>query len=474
MSIIFNQSIQSGIVPDDMKIAKIIPIYKSDDKKLVSNYRPISVLPAFSKIIERLVYNRLLDFIDKNKILSDNQYGFRKNISTSMALMDLIDKISSSIENNEYTLGIFLDLAKAFDTVNHEILLNKLYHYGIRGTPHVWFKNYLSHRLQYVYLNGTKSDELLMTCGVPQGSILGPLLFILYINDLTTVTKLLTFIMFADDTNIFINGSNLENLTSTANCELKKISDWFSANLLSLNIKKTNYLIFGNKKISDLQILINNEMITRVHETKFLGVIIQSNLKWDSHISLIKNKISKSIGIMNKAKDLLSTQHLKILYQSLVEPYLNYCCIIWGSPNKTTAHEILHKLQKRAIRHITYAQFRTHTKPLFHKLNLLNIYDLCLVQTMTFIFKSTNSLLPIKYRNYFTTTKEMYSYSTRSSQASNLFIAQAKKSCRINTAIMRGPKLWNALPSYIRSSPSLGIFKRCLKKHLSTIYITVK
>ena len=172
-----------------------------------------------------------------------------------MALLDLIDKISTSIENKEYTLGIFLDLAKAFDTVNHKILLNKLFSYGIRGTAYNWFKNYLSNRHQYVYLNNTKSDNLSVTCGVPQGSILGPLLFLLYINDLNTVSNLLTIIMFADDTNIFISGHNLnlQNLNLTANIELKKISDWFSANLLSLNIKKLIIYYLATKNLTTYQ-----------------------------------------------------------------------------------------------------------------------------------------------------------------------------------------------------------------------------
>ena len=201
---------QDGVVPDDLKIAKIIPVYKSDDKKTISNYRPISVLPAFSKILERLVYNRLLDFINKHELLSDSQYGFRQKISTSMALIDLVDQISMSMENKKYTIGIFLDLAKAFDTVNHNILLKKLFHYGVRGTSQSWFKSYLTNRQQYVSINGINSHKLAITCGVPQGSILGPLLFILYINDLNSVSKLVSFIMFADDTNIFISGSNLQ------------------------------------------------------------------------------------------------------------------------------------------------------------------------------------------------------------------------------------------------------------------------
>lgn len=470
LSIVCNKSIQDGIFPDSLKIAKIVPVYKSDDKRTVSNYRPISVLPAFSKVLERLVYNRLLDFINKNEILSKNQYGFRHQISTSMALIDLVDQISTSIENNEHTVGIFLDLAKAFDTVNHNILLKKLNHYGIRGVPHNWFKNYLMNRYQYVNLNGTKSEKLPVTCGVPQGSILGPLLFLLYINDLNLVSNLLTFIMFADDTNLFIKGHNINSLTLTLNLELDKISDWFNANLLSLNIKKTNYILFGNKKMSDVAIFINRENIVRVHETKFLGIIIQANLKWNIHISMIKNKIAKSIGVINKAKYLLTSSHLKLLYHTLIEPYLNYCCMIWACPEKTTALEAIHRLQKRSARIISFAAFRAHSKPLFIQHNILNIYDLCRVQILLFVFKSINHLLPSRYFSYFTLIENLHHYSTRSSNDGKLYISYAKKLCRINTVALWGPKCWNSLPAQVRSPLSLYSFKSGLKKYLLSQY----
>ena len=241
-------------MPDQTKIARVTPIFKSDDPSALNNYRPISVLSSLSKIFERVIYNRTVNFLNKHKIICDRQFGFRQGYSTYMAALSISDFISKGFDNNEFTLGIFLDLSKAFDTVDHTILLSKLFHYGIRGVAHDWFRDYLSNRKQLVIVNDCSSSLRDITCGVPQGSILGPLLFLLYINDLPLCSKELSFFLFADDTSILYKTKDPHSSTPLINHELRLVSDWFKANKLSLNVKRQISCYFINNT-TNLKIL---------------------------------------------------------------------------------------------------------------------------------------------------------------------------------------------------------------------------
>ena len=233
-------SLLSGTYPANLKTARVVPIYKKGDHALFENYRPISILSWLSKVIERLVFNRLIDFFDNNNLLSNNQYGFRPGHSTEMALLSTTNKLYNALNNNKSCVGNFLDLSKAFDTINHEILLHKLTLYGVRGIARDWFYSYLSNRSQFVNYNGVTSDLCNIDCGVPQGSILGPLLFIIYTNDICQVSNKSTVVLFADDTNIFYKGTDPQTLHETILSDLNLYVDWFGANKLSLNSGKTD------------------------------------------------------------------------------------------------------------------------------------------------------------------------------------------------------------------------------------------
>ena len=285
---VLNLSLQQGIFPNELKLARVIPLFKADDCMLINNYRPVSILPLFSKIYERIMYNRLWSFIKKHNLLYKYQFGFREKHGTDVAVIVLIDKIMSAFNDGEMVLRVFLDFSKAFDTVDHKILLSKLYHYGIRGLALDWFKSYLTDRKQFVSFNGSLSKEDIIKCGVPQGSILGPLLFLLYINDMVNASVILFALLFADDTSVFVSGKNLCSLIEIMNNELGKLAEWMCINKLSLNVKKTKFMLFTirNVPISDT-LYINGETIERVDNFKFLGVLIDAKLTWNDHVQFI-------------------------------------------------------------------------------------------------------------------------------------------------------------------------------------------
>ena len=241
---IFNQSILTGIYPAKFKLAKVVPVFKDDDDTLPENYRPISLLYIYNRIFEKLIHARLTKFINKNNIIYNLQYGFRSKHSTQHAILDIVNNIHNSMDNGKYTCGIFIDLKKAFDTVNHSILVAKLENYGIRGLINTWFKSYLTDHQQSIEIDNHISKEEKTLCGVPQGSVLGPLLFLLYINNIYKCSSEFTFYLFADDTSIIYANNNLRTLESTVNSELAKVSEWLKANKLTLNIKNLTALFF--------------------------------------------------------------------------------------------------------------------------------------------------------------------------------------------------------------------------------------
>ena len=261
---VLNLSLTQGIVPNELKIARVIPIFKSGDKLLINNYRPVSVLPSFTKILEKLVYKRINDFITKYDILYKYQFGFRENHGTNLALSFLIDKIIAAHEKSQCVLGIFIDFSKAFDTINHEILFKKLENYGIRGNALNWTKHYFTNRFQFVQYKDVTSSHEKITCRVSQGSILGPLYFLLYFNDIVNASGQVLSILFADDTNLFLAGNNIDDMICTMNEELNNVIKWLHASKLSLNVKKTHYVIFKPGRstvIPSSNIMINSTII---------------------------------------------------------------------------------------------------------------------------------------------------------------------------------------------------------------------
>ena len=344
LSHIMNCSLISGIVPSKLKIAKVIPIFKNGHREDMYNYRPISVLPCFSKIFKKIIANRLLSFLLKYNILYDHQFGFIPGKSTTHAILSLVDYLINSFEDNKLTCGIFLDISKAFDTIDHNILLSKVYKYGIRGNTLIWFMNYLSNRYQFVSINNASSSFLRIESGVPQGSILGQILFILYINDLPRVSTKLKFLLYADDTNILYENTDANAIITTINMEMPKIMEWLMSNKLHINVNKTVAMLFHTRQkrvnIDENSIVIDGNIIHFTTNTEFLGINIDNNLTWKAHINHITTKISKGVGVLSRLSKELSHNILILIYNTILLPYLTYCCITWGFTYQTYINKI--------------------------------------------------------------------------------------------------------------------------------------
>ena len=352
LTILINQSLVTGIFPHQMKLAKVLPFMKKPNVFDLGNFRPISLLSSLSKILEKCVFDQVYSYFEENKLFYCSQYGYRKCHSTDYACVDRVDKIMLDLDKGETPLCFFLDLSKAFDTLNHNILLSKLRYYGIDERVIKWFRSYLSDRSQYVEIDNVSSSIKSTNTGVPQGSILGPLLFIIYVNDINSASSKFEAILYADDTSlnsIIKVFSNSTNTSVTINNELILIYDWLNANKLSLNISKTKYMYFRYPQrransLPELNIYIEGHKIERVTTFDFLGVTINETLTWKDHIQKLGAKISRVIGIIGKCKKFLQSSVLLKIYNALILSRINYGILCWGFENKR-----IYKLQKKSI-----------------------------------------------------------------------------------------------------------------------------
>ena len=443
------------------------------------------------------MHKRLYEFFEDNNVLYELQFGFRKKMSTGHSLVEITEEIKESIDDGKFGCGIFIDLKKAFDTVNHKILLTKLEHYGVRGALLNWFASYLTNRRQYVYHNGIASELEVITCGVPQGSVLGPLLFLVYVNDLPNISDKLKFYLFADDTNIYYDSDDLLDIEKTVNRELRKLSQWLNVNRLALNVGKTNFVIFrANKRIyHNVTLILNRKAIEQKDHVKYLGVLMDEHLNWKKQIANVTKKISRGIGILARLRSYLDPKLLRNIYYCIVYSHLSYGVEAWGSACSTDLEKIL-ILQKKAVRILTgnkYFQIYgeeaaplPRSEPLFKTLEILKFDDIFKVNIAKFVYTTLARESPSVFWEWFTYSHLIHNHATSSStqvNRTNFFdvgtVVQTKclftkRSHLVNYGgkmiQVYGPILWNSLPKEIHDSSSLPTFRNNIKKYFLDQY----
>lgn len=467
LSVLINKSLSHGIFPNILKKAHVVPIHKGGDAELANNYRPISVLSDFSKIYERLVHSQLIGYLDSRNVLYTDQYGFRKNSSTSQASLSFLQCVYEALDAGDLYFSMFLDFRKAFDSVSHPILLSKLYSYGIRGIPHSWFHSYLSSRSQCVVINDTCSGEGQLTCGVPQGSILGPLLFLIFINDFPLCSDYFRFTLFADDSTIScrIPRNQLSGVHDIINAELNVVGEWLINNKIMLNIDKTKYVIFSYRMSYSLpSVKLHDNEIECVRSVRFLGLVLDSNLRFEEHISNISIKVSRSVGILSKVNSFLPRSILVMLYYALVHPYYMYAIEVWfNSPDYIKNRLIV--LHKRALRVLTCSHYLAHSAPLYKTLGMLTLDNLFKLRIGIYMYKTLNiqTFNPV-LRDFVDSNTDQHIYLTRNSSCITLprYMKSKSQSCIFYVA----SSLWNSVSIDLKTLNSISQFKFHYKKFL--------
>ena len=459
---LINLFVQQGYFPKKLKTGCITPIYKNGDRKKVNNYRPVCSLSPLSKIIEKVINNRMVDFLDDNDIFSMTQFGFRKNMGTESALLNYVDHLQSKLNSSEHGISIFLDLSKAFDVIDHKILKTKLHHYGFRGKFLEFILSFIRDRQYFVHVNGKDSDTKTVNIGVPQGSTLGPLLFLLYINDMAKISILLFLSQFADDSTItYFSKISVEHAKEVIEKELKIVLEWLAANKLIINLGKTQLMVFSNSPRRDpVSITVNNQIINEITETKFLGVILDNKLCWNAHIKHISNKMSKSVSILKILKHTFPTNALKTIYHSLIYPYFNYCNLIWGSAASTHLQSLT-LIQKKCIRIISKAGYYDHTEPLFKEHKILTVTEIYEYNCTKFIYQCYNNKTYTNFKNKLVKNSDVHSHNTRNKGIIRKPRVRLHKF--INSFLYKGIDMWNELPDRIKLINSFDSFKIAAK-----------
>ena len=463
----FNTCLIKSEFPSALKVAIVKPIFKDGDLNQLGNYRPISILPLMSKILEKLIYRRLIHHLNMNNVIHRNQFGFQKNKSTYMPLLLLQDIVTKAFEEGKFAVGLFLDIKKAFDTVDIKLLLKKLQKYGVRNKSYKMLTSYLQGRKQCVKVRETHSSFRNVTMGVPQGSILGPLLFIIYINDLPNISTDMACLSYADDTAMIFTNESINSLQKTVKEHTNLVSDWFNANFLSLNCSKTytQHYTMRSKEFK-INVTLNSKEISEKEFIKYLGIFIDKSLKFTKHIDYVSSVVSRNIGIIARVRHFIDKKTTLLLYNAMVLPHLNYCCILWGN-NYSSHLEKLVILQKRAVRLIERIYPPQSSKPVFKKYNILRLGDIGRSQILLVMHKFILNQQPEAINNLFELVPEINTYTRQTLHFKQHF---SYRNYRLLAIRYIGPRLWNSIivPHFnsIHDIPSSkATMKKIIRRH---------
>ena len=467
---IINLSINTSTVPSSLKCAKVVPLYKKDNKFEVGNYRPVSILCSLSKILERVIYNQLEEYLVSNNLLYNFQSGFRSNFSTDTCLIHLTDHIKQEISSGKYVGMVLIDLRKAFDTVNHEILCTKLKSLGLNQSSVNWFNSYLTDRSQLVECNGTQSKPLSISCGVPQGSILGPILFNLYVNDMESAVSC-KLLLYADDSALIVSHSDTSFIEETLSTELENLSTWLVDNKLSLHLGKTESILFGSKrrikKASSLNITCNGININSCSEVKYLGAMLDQTLSGESQAKNILKKSCSKLKYLYRQGQFLNKDSRKTLSQSLILSQFDYTCSSWFSGLTDTFKKRLQICQNKLARYVLNLSPRSHIGPEeLSNIGWLDVQHRANQLKLNHIHAIYNNTCPEYLLNNFSKISDFHRYNTRSS-SHNFHMPQANSIIK-KTFYYTGIKLWNSLPNSIKSVPAKSAFKKEVKQFLNS------
>ena len=466
---ILNQSFRTGSIPSGWKCARVTPIFKGGDKTCLENYRPISVIPILAKIMEKIAYDQTIKYLTENKVLTNCQSGFRSMHSTETALINVTEKWLKEIDNGNIVGIVMIDLKKAFDTIDHSILLEKLEMHGFDHSTLKWFKNYFEDRRQFTSVNGYISDERTLTCGVPQGSLLGPLLFTLFVNDMPNYVKSCEVSLYADDTCLFTSSNDPRQVEKKLNEDISNLSLWLKQNKLLVNPKKCEAMFIGtrqrlknkNDAIKHCHISIEGNEIQKVDSCKYLGVIIDKNLSWNDHIERVRKKVIKSIYLLKRLRSFINERTALLFYRSIIQCNLDYCSSVWSNGSKSQLDK-LQFLQNRALRIVMNVEYLFPTSTLYETLKLDRLqvrWSKLVARTM---YRAVNKLCPSYLSDIFSFRETPYCI--RSNQC-KLRLIQPKTNYGKRSLAYRGAKLWNDLDYLVSTPISIETFKRYLNRN---------